>query len=89
MQRAKAIINNCAHPAYRDYLLNYLEKSRVGHIRHNLRECFELHRNFIEHGAMLPDLDLVRNELELKQFGFDHMKEKTDVNRGCVSRPYS
>jgi propionyl-CoA:succinyl-CoA transferase len=58
MQRAKAIINNCAHPAYRDYLLNYLEKSRVGHIRHNLRECFKLHRNYIEYGAMLPDLDL-------------------------------
>lgn len=58
MQRAKAIINNCAHPAYRDYLSNYLENSRAGHIRHNLRECFRLHRNLIEHGAMLPDLDL-------------------------------
>lgn len=58
MQRAKAIINKCAHPAYRDYLFRYLEKSRAGHIRHNLRECFQLHRNFIEHGAMLPDLDL-------------------------------
>jgi acetyl-CoA hydrolase len=58
MQRAKAIIKNCAHPAYRDYLCRYLERSRVGHIRHNLRECFELHRNFIEHGAMLPGLDL-------------------------------
>jgi propionyl-CoA:succinyl-CoA transferase len=57
-QRAKAIITNCAHPLYRDYLLNYWEKSRVGHIRHNLRECFELHRNFIEHGAMLPELNL-------------------------------
>jgi propionyl-CoA:succinyl-CoA transferase len=58
MQRAKAIINNCAHPAYRDYLCRYLEKSRVGHIRHNLRECFQLHRNLIEHGSMLPGLDL-------------------------------
>ena len=58
MQRAKAIITHCAHPAFRDYLFNYVEKSRAGHIRHNLRECFQLHRNFIEHGAMLPDLDL-------------------------------
>lgn len=58
MQRARAIIDNCAHPAYRDYLYNYIHRSRVGHIRHNLRECFELHRNLIEHGAMLPDLDL-------------------------------
>lgn len=58
MQRAKKIITNCAHPAFRDYLFNYLEISRAGHIRHNLRECFQLHRNFIDHGAMLPDLDL-------------------------------
>ncbi len=62
-QRAKAIINNCAHPAYRDYLCRYLERSRVGHIRHNLRECFELHRNFIEHGAMLPGLDLTETSV--------------------------
>ena len=58
MQRAKTIINNCAHPAYRDYLYRYLERSRVGHIRHNLRECFELYRNLREHGTMLPGLDL-------------------------------
>ncbi len=58
MQRAKAIIENCAHPAYRDYLYRYIENSRLGHIRHNLANCFELHRNLIESGAMLPDLDL-------------------------------
>lgn len=58
IHRAKAIIDNCAHPAYRDYLHRYLERSRVGHIRHNLRECYELHRNFLEHGSMLPGLDL-------------------------------
>ncbi len=58
MHRAQAIIKNCAHPAYRDYLYRYLERSRVGHIRHNLRECYELHRNFLEHGTMLPGLDL-------------------------------
>ncbi len=56
MQRAKSIIDNCAHPAYRDYLYRYIEDSRMGHIRHNLRTCFELHRNLMEHGAMLPDL---------------------------------
>jgi len=59
-QRATKIIENCAHPAYRDYLRGYLADSRVGHIRHNLRESFRLHRNFIEYGAMLPDLDLSR-----------------------------
>jgi acetyl-CoA hydrolase len=55
MQRAKTLINNCAHPAYRDYLRRYLENSRVGHIRHNLEKCFELHRRLMEHGCMLPD----------------------------------
>ena len=55
MQRAKALIENCAHPAYRDYLHRYLENSRVGHIRHNLDKCFELHRNLLKHGSMLPD----------------------------------
>ena len=58
MQRAKTIIGSCAHPAYRDYLHRYIERSRVGHIRHDLATCFELHRNLMEHGAMLPDLDL-------------------------------
>jgi acetyl-CoA hydrolase len=58
MQRAKAMIENCAHPAYRDYLHRYIEKARVGHIRHDLDACFELHINLMEQGAMLPDLDL-------------------------------
>lgn len=58
MQRAKAIIENCAHPLYRDYLNRYIERSRVGHIRHDLASCFELHQNLLKYGAMLPDLDL-------------------------------
>jgi succinate CoA transferase len=58
MQRAKIIIEKCAHPAYRDYLHRYIERGRIGHIRHDLANCFELHRNLIEHGAMLPELDL-------------------------------
>lgn len=57
MQRAKVIIERCAHPLYRDYLYRYIERSRVGHISHNLRDCFELHKNFLETGAMLPGLD--------------------------------
>lgn len=55
--RARKIIETCAHPAYRDYLMHYLESSPQGHIRHDLRRCFELHSNFIERGSMLPDLD--------------------------------
>jgi len=57
-ERARTLINNCAHPAYRDYLMNYLETAPMGHIRHHLDRCFELHQNLISQGSMLPDLDL-------------------------------
>jgi propionyl-CoA:succinyl-CoA transferase len=56
--RAERIINNCAHPAYRPYLHQYLQRSRVGHIRHDLATCFELHRNLLETGQMLPEIDV-------------------------------
>ncbi|MGV8073020.1 MAG: succinate CoA transferase [Syntrophobacteraceae bacterium] len=58
IQRAKKIIDNCAHPAYRDYLHSYIRESSSGHIRHNLRKAYELHRNLLECGKMLPDLNL-------------------------------
>jgi acetyl-CoA hydrolase len=53
-ERARTIIDRCAHPMYRDYLHNYLESAPMGHIRHDLARCFELHRNFMETGSMLP-----------------------------------
>jgi succinate CoA transferase len=52
-QRAMAIIRNCAHPAYRQYLYRYLRDSGSSHIQHYLTRCFELHQNFLEHGSML------------------------------------
>jgi acetyl-CoA hydrolase len=52
--RARTIIDNCAHPMYRPYLHEYLEKAPPGHIRHDLRRCFELHQNLLETGSMLP-----------------------------------
>lgn len=58
LERARRIIDRCAHPAYRPYLHRYVEHARVGHIRHDLRRCFELHTNLLETGRMLPDLDL-------------------------------
>lgn len=54
IERARLIIEKCAHPMYRDYLYNYLETAPMGHIRHNLAKCFELHQNLINTGAMLP-----------------------------------
>jgi len=53
MQRAEAIINNCAHPDYRAYLRDYLKSCAQGHIRHNLKRAFELHCSLIETGSML------------------------------------
>ncbi len=58
MERAATIIDRCAHPAYRDYLHRYIRDAPSGHIRHDLARAFELHRNLLEHGAMLPELDL-------------------------------
>jgi acetyl-CoA hydrolase len=59
MRRAKCIIDNCAHPAYRDYLRDYIQKSEIGHIPHDLRRAFELYNNFADHGSMLPGADKV------------------------------
>jgi acyl-CoA hydrolase len=54
--RAAAIIERCAHPAYRPYLRDYVARSPAGHIRHDLGRAFELHRNLAEHGHMLPEV---------------------------------
>jgi acetyl-CoA hydrolase len=56
MERARTIIDKCAHPMYRDYLRRYIETSPLGHIRHDLSKCFELHRNLIETGNMLSSV---------------------------------
>jgi succinate CoA transferase len=55
IQRAESVIENCVHPAYRDYMRRYLKNASGGHIRHDLRKAFELHINFMERGTMLPD----------------------------------
>ncbi len=55
MQRAKLMIEKCAHPKYRPYLKDYIHDSKRGHIRHDLGRCFELHQNLIRYGEMLPE----------------------------------
>ncbi len=62
LARARRIIDKCAHPAYRDYLHHYLEAAPMGHLRHDMKRCFELCNNFLEGGVMLPDLDLKQFE---------------------------
>jgi succinate CoA transferase len=54
MERARTIIDKCAHPMYRDYLHNYIGSAPMGHLRHDLTSCFELHTNLRETGSMLP-----------------------------------
>ncbi|MCL2736859.1 MAG: acetyl-CoA hydrolase/transferase family protein [Propionibacteriaceae bacterium] len=54
-QRSRAIINNCAHPDYRDALLDYVEraeKSSALHTPHDLREALSWHVRFLETGTM-------------------------------------
>lgn len=53
LQRARTIIDNCAHPMYQDYLHRYLENAPGGHIHHDLSHVFDLHRNLIATGSML------------------------------------
>ncbi|VVT48101.1 Propionyl-CoA:succinyl-CoA transferase [Kosakonia radicincitans] len=53
IERAHTIIENCAHPLYRDYLYRYLESTSGGHIRHDLSRVFELHTSLLKTGSML------------------------------------
>lgn len=52
VERAHRIIEKCAHPDYRDYLYDYIERSPMGHIRHDLSRCFDLHRAYQDTGDM-------------------------------------
>ncbi|MDE6558373.1 MAG: acetyl-CoA hydrolase, partial [Muribaculaceae bacterium] len=54
-QRAETIIENCAHPAYRELLWDYvkLASKNGGHTPNNLYACFALHQAFMETGDML------------------------------------
>ena len=52
VERAERIIDKCAHPEYKEYLYEYIERSPMGHIRHDLGRCFDLHRAYLEQGDM-------------------------------------
>jgi len=57
-QRAKVIINNCAHPMYRDMLQDYYDRALTSSYGlqspHMLTEALSWHQRFIETGSMLP-----------------------------------
>ncbi|KAF8522751.1 hypothetical protein BU17DRAFT_44397 [Hysterangium stoloniferum] len=61
-ERAPVIIEKCAHPHYKDLLMEYYERSLheclargSGHEPHNLRNAFKMHLNFQEKGTMKVD----------------------------------
>ena len=56
-QRAKAIIENCAHPDYRPGLADYFRRAQAGsyggHAPSLLNEALSWHQRFVETGSML------------------------------------
>ncbi len=53
-ERAESIIQNCAHPDYRDALWRYVRLAGDGHTPHSLAEAFSFHLRFEQHGDMRP-----------------------------------
>lgn len=51
-ERARLIIENCAHPDYKPLLLDYIQRSGRGHSLQSLRHAFDLHLAFAEKGDM-------------------------------------
>jgi succinyl-CoA:acetate CoA-transferase len=58
-QRARLIIEKCAHPDYRPALLDYFERAQRDapgkHTPHLLGEALSWHARYVETGHMLPD----------------------------------
>ena len=52
MARAKAVIENCAHPDYKQLLWDYLKISTKGQTSHNLAASFGMHQTFLSEGDM-------------------------------------
>lgn len=52
VQRAHAIVENCAHPDYRPLLRDYLRIGRMGQTPHRLEAAFAFHNAFNETGDM-------------------------------------
>jgi propionyl-CoA:succinyl-CoA transferase len=51
-ERAMMIIQNCAHPDFREELLGYLKMVAGGHTPHTLNAAFALHSRFLKTGDM-------------------------------------
>ena len=51
-ERARLIINHCAHPQFRDQLMEYLDLVKQGHTPQSLSLAFAMHRQFYRTGDM-------------------------------------
>jgi acetyl-CoA hydrolase len=51
-ERARAIIENCAHPDFRDALRAYVNAADGGHTPHTLEQAFSFHERYIRTGDM-------------------------------------
>ena len=51
-ERARLLIENCAHPEYRNYLWDYLKISKRSHLSHNLAATFAMHTAYEREGDM-------------------------------------
>ena len=52
VERAHAIIDNCAHPMYRELLRDYLNLGVQGQTPHHLKAAFAFHNAFNDTGDM-------------------------------------
>jgi acyl-CoA hydrolase len=52
VQRAECIIENCAHPDYKQLLWDYLKISKMGQTRHCLTAAFAMHDTLARKGDM-------------------------------------
>lgn len=50
--RGRLIIENCAHPDYREQLRDYMKYTRLGHGALSMRHAFAMHEKFADDGDM-------------------------------------
>jgi hypothetical protein len=51
-ERARLMVQTCAHPEYRDDLLRYFEMAKDGHSPQTLANAFLMHQQFLQSGDM-------------------------------------
>lgn len=51
-ERARLLIENCAHPEYRNFLWDYLKISKKGHVSHNVKAAHAMHAAYEYEGDM-------------------------------------